>query len=406
MQQFDYIIVGGGTAGCLLANRLSACGDYQVLLLEAGPDDKSPLIRLPIGFGALYDHSRLNWRLQSEAEPELNNRPISQPRGKVLGGSSAINGMMYVRGQAEDYDHWAALGNRGWSYRDVLPYFLLSEDNPEGDESWHGSGGEWPVSPVRYRPELAEAFIGAAVQAGIPRNPDINGEHQHGIDYTAVYQKNGSRFSSARAFLDPARGRRNLTIIGEAAVQRICFDDGRASGVKVQIKGCDTYFKCTRELLLCAGALHSPQLLQLSGVGCAEELARHDIPLVHVLDGVGRNLQEHLGIEVRYATRAGKTLRDEFKPHRLLKHLLDYLLFRKGLLTFNGALVSGYSEIDIRLTNPTRPGDVVTSTGSVKGKFTEEGRNYILCEVMATKGEEKLVALGQIKAMVPDLGRH
>ncbi|MEH6584807.1 MAG: GMC family oxidoreductase N-terminal domain-containing protein [Halioglobus sp.] len=345
MKQFDYIIVGGGTAGCLLANRLSACGRYTVLLLEAGPEDKSPLIKLPIGFGALYDHKQLNWRLQSEPESELNNRCISQPRGKVLGGSSAINGMMYVRGQAEDYDHWAALGNKGWSYEDVLPYFMRSEDNPEGDERWHGRGGELPVSAVRYRPKFAEAFIDAAVQAGIPRNPDTNGEQQWGIDYTALAQKNGGRYSSARAFLAPARQRKNLTIVCTAAVQRLLFESGRATGVEVQLKGALTHFQCNREVLLCAGALHSPQLLLLSGVGPVDELARHNITMVKALDGVGRNLQEHLGIEVRHTTDAGGTMRDEFRPHRLFKHLVDYLLFSRGLFTFNGALVSGFAHV-------------------------------------------------------------
>jgi len=345
VKQFDYIIVGAGTAGCLLANRLSACGRYSVLLLEAGPEDRSPLIRVPVGFGALYDHKGLNWRLQSEPEPELNNRSISQPRGKVLGGTSAINGMMYVRGQVDDYDHWASLGNSGWSYYDILPYFRRSEGNPEGDERWHGHGGELPVSPVRYRPELAEAFIDAAVQAGIPRNPDINGPDQRGIDYTALYQKNGSRFSAARAFLAPVKGRRNLAVVNGAAVQRIRFAQLRAKGVEVLVGGRLEQFNCHRELLLCTGALHSPQLLQLSGVGPAAMLQAQGIDRVKALEGVGANLQEHLGIEVRHTTRAGLTMCEEFRPHRVLRHVLNYIFRRRGLLTFNGALVSGFAHL-------------------------------------------------------------
>ena len=345
MKYFDYIIVGAGTAGCLLANRLSAGGRHTVLLLEAGPQDKSPLIKIPIGFGALFDHQTLNWRLQSAPEPALNNRTIAQPRGKVLGGSSAINGMMYVRGQPEDYNHWASLGNRGWSYQEVLPYFLRSEDNPDADEHWHGRGGELPVSPVRYRPALADAFIAAAQQAGIPRNPDINGAVQQGIDYTALYQKNGSRFSAARAFLAPAKGRRNLTIISGAAVAKILFQRRHATGVVARVNGALQEFGCHRELLLCAGALHSPTLLQRSGVGPSELLQSQGIDIVHQLEGVGKNLQEHLGIEVRHTTRNGLTMRDEFRPHRLLGHLLNYLFRRRGLLTFNGALVSGFAHL-------------------------------------------------------------
>ena len=345
MRQFDYIIVGAGTAGCLLANRLSACGRHTVLLLEAGPEDKSPLIKVPIGFGALFDHQQLSWCLHSEPEPELNNRTIAQPRGKVLGGSSAINGMMYVRGQAEDYNHWASLGNSGWSYQDILPYFLRSEDSGDGDDCWHGRGGELPVSPVRYRPALADAFIAAAQQAGIPRNPDINGADQRGIDYTALYQKNGSRFSAARAFLATAKSRRNLTVVSGATVLRLLFRQRRAQGVEVRLNGGLEQFSFNREILLCAGALHSPPLLKRSGVGPAVLLQAHGIDIIHELAGVGKNLQEQLGIEVRQKTRAGLTLRDEFRPRRLIVHLLNYLFRRRGLLTFNGALVSGFTHL-------------------------------------------------------------
>ncbi|MRI32270.1 hypothetical protein EOPP23_04585 [Endozoicomonas sp. OPT23] len=349
---FDFIIVGAGTAGCLLANRLSADSHNRVLLIEAGPKDKSPLINVPIGFALLYDHKKLNWRLQSEPEPNLNNRRIKQPRGKVLGGSSAINGMMYVRGQQEDYDHWAELGNDGWSYKEVLPYFLKSEKQLRNSDSihtdslhnsaFHSNVGEWPVSDVRFRPELADKFVKAAVESGLNRNPDINGEKQSGIDYTQLSQANGQRYSSARAFLHDALKRPNLRVITEAQVQRIDFDNDRAVGVELFCKGTTKSFQAKKEVILSAGALHSPQLLMLSGVGDQQTLSGHKIKTIKHMPAVGKNLQEHLGINVIYECQKGQSMVEEFKPHRLVGHMVKYLTKKESLLNFNGALVSGF----------------------------------------------------------------
>ncbi len=339
---FDYIIVGAGTAGCLLANRLSTDGNSQVLLIEAGAKDKSLLINVPIGFALLYSHKKLNWRLQSEPEPNLNNRRISQPRGKVLGGSSAINGMMYVRGQPEDYDHWSELGNEGWSYEEVLPYFLKSEKQTRGSDRYHNDTGEWPVSDVRFRSELADHFVDAAVESGLNRNPDINGAKQAGIDYTQLSQANGQRYSSSRVFLHDALKRPNLTVVTDAQVQKIIFDNDRAVAVELLCKNKKQSYQAKREVILSAGSLHTPQLLMLSGVGDRRELADHNIDVVEHLPAVGKNLQEHLGISVIYECREGQSMLEEFKPHRLVGHMVKYLTRKKGLLCFNGALVSGF----------------------------------------------------------------
>lgn len=342
MPSFDYIIIGAGTAGCLLANRLSADAGATVLLVEAGEKDNHPLLKVPIGFGAMYANKRYNYCLNSEPEEGLADRQINQPRGKVLGGSSAINGMMYVRGQREDFDDWAALGNPGWAYDEILPYFLQHERNSRGANQWHGDDGEWPVSDASFRPQWAEWFLEAAENAGIPRNEDINAKDQCGIDYTQLTQLHGSRYSSARAFLEPIKGRSNLTVRTQAQVARLLIKGSRATGIEVIHNGDLQQITARRETIVSAGALHSPQILLLSGIGDKDQLQALGISVAHHLPGVGQNLQEHIGVDVVRVAQQGLTIREEFTPHRLIRALYQYLFKGVGVLTFNGALVSGF----------------------------------------------------------------
>jgi choline dehydrogenase len=340
--EYDYIIIGSGTAGCVLANRLSRDPGNRVLVFEAGPADRTPFIHIPLGLGLLFDHKKFNWRLKSAPEPSLKNRLVGQPLGKVLGGTSSINGMMYIRGQREDYDQWVAQGNRGWSYEDVLPYFKRSECYEAGSEEYHGHRGEWHVEEVRYQPLLGEMYQKAANTMGIPSNNDVNGERQQGVCASPVSQKRGRRDSTATAFLKPIKKRPNLTLLTGAHVNKILFEKQRTVGVRYEHGGKTSEARACKEVLLCCGALHSPKLLQLSGVGPKTLLKEHGIELVFDLPGVGENLQEHLGIDVAYECTQPVTLTDEFMPHRFLKQLLMYFFKRKGLLAFNGPMTTAF----------------------------------------------------------------
>ena len=343
MSAFDYIIIGAGTAGCLLANRLSADSRNSVLVLEAGERDKGPLFKVPIAFGALYANPRYNYCMYSEPEPGLDNRRVDQPRGKVLGGTSAINGMIYARGQREDFDHWAALGNTGWSYDEVLPYFKRHERNSDLDDDYHNSSGEYPISNGRFRPDWTEWYLEAAESAGIVRNPDINGASPFGIDYAQLTQLNGSRYSSARTFIEPVEASRsNLTVLTKARVSRLLLEGQRVTGVEVQQGGDTRRYTASKETILGAGTFHSPQILMLSGIGDAAELQALGIGVAHHLPGVGKNLQEHIGVDVVHEAQQGLTMRELFMPHRLIASVFEYLFKGTGMLTFPGAVVSGF----------------------------------------------------------------
>jgi len=295
-QEFDYIVIGAGSAGCVLANRLSEDPDARVLLIEAGPRDRHPFLHMPAGLAKLVDKKGVNWSYDTAPEPQLNDRSLWWPRGKVLGGSSSINAMCYIRGVAGDYDDWAAAGADGWDWNGVLPFFRRSERNSRGDDALHGSLGPLYVSDLRYTNPLSSVFIEAGVQAGYARNPDFNGPEQQGFGFYQVTQKNGARCSSAVAYLDPARERRNLQIVTGARVSRITFERGRATGVVYSAGGRAYHQRAAREVLLSGGAINSPQLLMLSGVGPAAELRRHGIEVVHDAPQVGQNLQDHLDV--------------------------------------------------------------------------------------------------------------
>jgi choline dehydrogenase len=297
---YDYIIIGAGSAGAVLAGRLSESPSCRVLLLEAGPKDHSMWIHLPIGYGKTMWSKKYNWCYHTDPDPNMNGRRIYWPRGKTLGGSSSINGLIYIRGQAEDYDHWAALGNQGWSYKDVLPYFKKSESNQLGASEFHGATGPLRVSSIKGKNELIEAFVQGATEIGVPRTSDFNGATQEGAGYYQLTTHKGLRHSTAVAYLKPARNRRNLRIETNAQATSIVFEGTKAVGVRYMQGGISKEVRCASEVLLSAGAIQSPQLLQLSGVGPKAILESCGVAVVHDLPGVGENLQDHLQIRLTF----------------------------------------------------------------------------------------------------------
>ncbi len=342
---YDYIIVGAGSAGCALAYRLSREASRRVLLLEAGGRDSLPAIHIPLGFAFLMKNPRVNWCYQTDPEPNMHNRRISWPRGKVLGGTSCINGMVYIRGQREDYDHWAALGNKGWSYDEVLPYFMRSEHKLEGASEYHGYGGPLWVQevPEGEKLELADLFVQAAVQSGLPFNEDFNAGSQEGAGDYQLNIRDGRRQSTARTFLSLCENRPNLTIVTGALAQRIVIDNDRAVGVEYRTgkpgKGEIRRATASGEIILCGGVINSPQLLELSGVGQRERLEGLGIEVKKELPGVGENLQDHLTINIQQGLHGVATFYEETRPLAMFRNLLRYLFRRRGLLAHPAAQV-------------------------------------------------------------------
>ena len=344
---WDYIIVGGGSAGCVLAARLSEDPAMRVLLLEAGPRDSNPWIHVPLGYGKLFNHPRLNWRFKSQPEPFLDGRIINQPRGRVLGGSSSINGLLYVRGQAEDFDSWARLGNRGWGWEDMLPWFRKSEDQQRGADHWHGAGGPLAVSDPSEPHPLCDAWIAAGQEAGHPVNPDFNGATQLGVGYYQSTMRRGRRCSAAVAYLNPVRSRANLRIVTDALVRRVVIENGRATGVEYDHGGARHIANASGEVILAAGAFGSPQLLELSGVGDGERLRDLGIDVIHANREVGENFQDHL--QARFVFKASRpiTFNDDMRnPLRMAGVGLKYLLSRKGPLTVSAGYAGGFFRSD------------------------------------------------------------
>ncbi len=352
-ESFDYIVVGAGSAGCVLANRLSADPRNRVLLLEAGGRDWNPWIHVPVGYFKTMHNPATDWCYLTQPDPGLNGRRLQWPRGKVLGGSSSINGLLYIRGQKEDYDHWRQLGNAGWSYEDVLPYFRKSEDFQYGENDYHGVGGPIAVSGVRIHRKLCDVFIEAAQEVGIPRNDDFSGANQEGAGYFHQTCRNGRRCSTAVGYLNPVKGRANLIIETHALVQRVLFDGRRAAGIGYSVKGREREACCRGEVILSAGAIGSPQILMLSGVGPAAHLKDIGLDVVHDSPGIGGNLQDHLQIRSIYKTKEPVTLNDEVNnPIRKMLMGIEYLLFRTGPLTIAASQVCVFTRTSPELETP------------------------------------------------------
>lgn len=349
MQEYDYIVVGAGSAGCVLANRLTADGKATVLLLEAGGKDSSPMIHIPIGYATTLKDPKINWLYETEVDPTSGGRAHVWPRGKVLGGSSSINGLLYVRGQAADFDQWAQLGCTGWSHSEVLPYFRRAEGNERlGNDELHGSDGPLNVSDPRDTHPISDAVIRAGVEAGIPFNNDVNGEAQEGISYFQMTAKNGRRWSLAMGYLRPALARANLNLEIHAQAERIVFDGRRAVGISYSQNGKSVVARARREVILAGGTVNSPQLLELSGIGDPAVLADAGVPVLQALKGVGTNLQDHYMVSAAFKLHDCVTVNELSRGWRLVREVARYVTQRKGLLTLSAAHIQAYVH--------TRPG--------------------------------------------------
>jgi choline dehydrogenase len=372
--EYDYIIVGAGSAGCVLANRLSADPKNRVLLLEAGGKDTSPLIHIPVGYAETLKDPKVNWLYQTEADPGTADRQHIWPRGKVLGGSSSINAMLYVRGQRRDYDIWRQLGCDGWGWDDCAPYFEKAQHQERSGLSGHAKGGPLNVSDVTERHPISDLCIDAGVQAGVPRNDDINGEDQEGIGYYQVTIKNGLRCSAAVAYLHPVKGRTNLTVEVNALAHRVIFEGKKAVGVVFGQNGNVVTAKAKREVILSGGAINSPQLLQLSGIGPAALLQEHGIDVLVDAPGVGENLRDHYIVGLRYRLKKGiKSVNEMSKGLAFVGELFKFLFQRKGLLTLSAAHIAAFVKTRPDLETPDVQYHILPATMDIE-KLATEGK--------------------------------
>jgi len=365
----DFIVVGAGSAGCAVAARLSEDPATRVVLVEAGGEDRNRWIHIPLGFGKTFADPSVNWCYETEPDPGAADRRVFWPRGKVLGGSSSINGMVYIRGQAEDFDHWRQLGNTGWSFEDVLAYFTRSEHQTRGADAYHGTGGPLCVSDVAQHP-ICEAFIQAAVELGFPRNDDFNGASQDGVGYHQTTTRNGRRCSTAVGYLWPAMARPNLRVITNALSEKLIFDGRRAIGVQFRQDAGLVTARASRGVILCGGAVNSPQLLMLSGIGPREHLMELGIPVLHHLPGVGQSLQDHYSAPIKLKCRLPITVNDVMRSNaKKLRAGLEYYMFHRGPLSMISSPAALFARTRPELASP----DVKISISPFSAERPQDG---------------------------------
>jgi choline dehydrogenase len=393
----DFIVVGAGSAGCAVAARLSEDPATRVLLLEAGGEDRNRWIHIPLGFGKTFADPSVNWCYETEPDPGAADRRVFWPRGKVLGGSSSINGMVYIRGQAEDFDHWRQLGNTGWSFDDVLPYFRRSEHQMRGADRFHGTDGPLCVSDVAQHP-ICEAFIAATTGLGFPRNDDFNGASQDGVGYHQTTTRNGKRCSTAVGYLRPAMQRANLKVVTSALTEKILFEGRRAVGVTFRRDGTLCTALAAREVILCGGAVNSPQLLMLSGIGPQEHLAGFGIPVVHHLPGVGQSLQDHYSAAIKLRCKLPITVNDVMlSDARKLKAGLEYYMFHRGPLSMISSPAALFARTRPELASP----DIKCSISPFSAERPQDGLHRFSGFTMIAY-QLRPESRGEIKLKSPD----
>ncbi len=400
--EYDYIVIGAGSAGCVLANRLSADPAKRVLLLEAGGRDTNPWIHVPVGYFKTINNPATDWCFKTAPDPGLGGRSISWPRGKVLGGSSSINGLLYVRGQPQDFDHWRQLGNAGWSFADVLPYFRRAENQERGADDFHGADGPLAVSDMRVRREICDAVIKAAGELGIPERDDFNRDDQEGAGYFQLTTRNGLRCSTAVGYLNPVKSRQNLDIRTHAQVRNLILEDGRCAGVAFDVKGTPQAAACRGEVILSAGAIGSPQILMLSGIGSAQHLTDMGIPVTQDMPGVGGNLQDHLQLRTIYRTHRPITLNDQARnPIQKVLMGLEFLFRRSGPLTMGASQVAIFAKTRPELETPDIQYHVQPWSADSPGEGTHRFSAFTL-SVCQLRPESR----GDIRLSSPDPFAH